>query len=320
MDIDLVYFWVDGSDPLWLAKKLAYTSAFDEKTQTNCKARYIGNDELKYSLRSVDKYAPWIHKIFIVTDNQIPEWLNVFHPKIKIIDHREILPSEILPCFNSTVLEYFLYCIPDLSEHFLYANDDMFFNAHLSPDFFFTKKGHPIVRLKKKNLVKFRYRFKKVFGFGIKTGHYRNMVFEAALLIEKKWGKFYSGIPHHNIDAYAKSDYQHAVQEIFKEQVKVSQLNRIRMDGDLHRSAFAFYMLAIGHGNLRYVKLKESLLIRANNPNFMRYFLRYRPLLFCLNDFQDVTDKDRTRIKPFLEKLFPEKSQFENILLQPVVN
>src|SRR3546814_12468985 len=90
-----------------------------------------------YALRSVEKHAPWVRRIFVVTDDQRPEWLNTDHPRIQVIDHKDIMPPEALPCFNSTVIEYFLHRIPGLSDRFLFANDDMFFNADLSPGFFF---------------------------------------------------------------------------------------------------------------------------------------------------------------------------------------
>ena len=64
-DIDLVYLWVDGSDPKWQAKRNAFIGETVEGSSTNCKGRYANNDELKYSLRSVEMYAPWIRKIFI---------------------------------------------------------------------------------------------------------------------------------------------------------------------------------------------------------------------------------------------------------------
>ena len=130
-EIDLVYLWVDGSDPAWLTKKQQVTGIVSDQSETNNKGRYINNDELRYSLRSVERYVPWIRKIFIVTDNQFPEWLNKDHPKIRVVDHREIMPEEALPCFNSSVIEYFLYRIPGLADRFLFANDDMFFNKTL---------------------------------------------------------------------------------------------------------------------------------------------------------------------------------------------
>ena len=308
MDIDLVYLWVDGNDPQWQAKRNAFVKIADGKTEETCKGRYANNDELKYSLRSVEKHAPWIRRIFIVTDNQTPEWLDVSNPKIKIIDHKDIIPKKNLPCFNAYVIEYFLYKIPELSEQFLFANDDMFLNADLQPDFFFTKDGFPVVRLKKKTFGKLHYWKKKLFG---KLDNYRTVVYKSSILVEKNFGKYYSGIPHHNIDAYKKADFRMAIEEVFKEQVKKSLDSRLRANSDLHRSVISYYVLAIEHGLLKYVENNESMRISAWSVRYTERMQRFQPKLFCLNDCQHTTDDDRKRIKPFLEELFPEKSAFE---------
>ena len=71
MDIDLVYLWVNGSDPVWQAKRNACIGKTEEKSSVNCEGRYANNDELKFSLRSIEAYAPWIHKIYIVTESWI---------------------------------------------------------------------------------------------------------------------------------------------------------------------------------------------------------------------------------------------------------
>lgn len=310
LQVDLIYLWVDGNDPEWRKKKQLYTKVIADDSEVNNIGRYTSNDELKYSLRSVEKYAPWIRKIFIVTDNQVPVWLSKEHPKIDIIDHKDIIPPGILPIFNSTVIEYFLYKIPGLSEHFLFANDDMFFNAQLSPSFFFAEDGHPIVRLKRKPLGKWHYRIKE--WLGKQPGQYRDKVYQGALTIERMFGKYYPGVPHHNIDAYRKSDYQKAVEEVFSEQVNKSQTSRVRTQGDLHRSAFSYYALAIGHAHLRYVGRRESLRILIHRYDFMKYLKKYAPELFCLNDSQDVTPEYREKIVPFLKQILPTKSAFEN--------
>lgn len=147
--IDLVYLWVNGNDLKWIAKRNACIGE-PSKAEENCKERYVDNDELKFSLRSVEKYAPWIRKIFIVTDSQTPEWLETSHPKIQIVDHTEILPTECLPCFNSVVIEHHLHRIPGLSEHFLYANDDMYINKPVTPETFFAKDLLPKIRLNRR--------------------------------------------------------------------------------------------------------------------------------------------------------------------------
>lgn len=309
MDIDLVYLWVDGSDPVWQKKKRAFTGTVSDDSETNNIGRYINNDELKYSMRSVVKHAPWIRKIYIVTDGQKPDWLDIHHEKIQLVDHQEIMPQEILPCFNSMVIEYFLYKIPGLSEHFLLANDDMFFNADLSPDYFFAKDGYPIIRLKRKYFGRWSYRWKQLTGK--KLGQYRNQVTESALLVDKKFGKYYASIPHHNIDAYKKSDYQKAVEEVFSDQVEKSKLSRTRTYGDLLRSAFGYYALAIKHGHVRYVSREDSLRLLTYKHDFNAYIQRYQPKLFCINDNEKVNNEHRKKIKPFLEEHFPTKAPFE---------
>lgn len=308
-DIDLVYLWVDGDDPKWLEKKRQFTGKVADYSEGNNKGRYVNNGELKYSLRSVEKYVPWIRRIYIVTDNQYPGWLQRDHPKIRIIDHTEILPEEALPCFNSSVIEYFIYKIPGLSEHFLLANDDMFFNKTLSPDYFFDKEGIPFVRLKRKFLGRWHYPLKR-FLLG-RQGQYISKVLDGASFVEKKFGTYYSGIPHHNVDAYVKSDYRYAVEHVFEEQVGRSLSSRTRMYGDQHRSAFSYYALAVGRGHMKYVGNKESNRLSLYRDNLENRLDKYHPDLFCLNDNQRARDKDRKKVKPFLERVFPGKSSFE---------
>lgn len=319
LEVDLVYLWVNGEDPAWKEKKERFTGKTADSSEMNNKGRYICNDELKYSLRSVEKNVPWIRRIYIVTDNQRPDWLKEDSPAIRIVDHSEILPVEALPCFNSSVIEYFLYKIPDLAEHFLYANDDMFFNNPLSPDYFFDREGMPFVRLKPLFFGNWPYRIKRLFRK--KLGQYISMVLAGSSLVKKKFGKYYPGVPHHNVDDYVKSDYQYAVEHVFREQVQQSLQSHLRTYGDLHRSAFSYYVLAVGKGHLKYVGRKESNRLCANRKNYKQRLEKYQPDLFCLNDSQRVTDNDRKRIKPFLEELFPEKSEFEkdtDSIFQPV--
>jgi hypothetical protein len=308
MEIDLVYLWVDGNDPAWQVKKKLFTDVINDSTEMNNIGRYVSNNELRYALRSAEKYASWIRKIFIVTDSQVPSWLNTNHPKVRIVDHKEIIPAQLLPLFNSTVIEYFLYKIPDLSEHFLFSNDDMFFNEPVSDDFFFYD-SKPIVRLKRKPLGKWHYRFKKVIGKEL--GQYRDKVHQGSILVDKLFGKYYSGVPHHNIDAYRKSDYQKAVEEVFSDEIERSQTHRIRTLGDIHRSVFSYYALAIGNARLRYVRRDESLRISIDRIEFKNYLAHYKPKLFCLNDSQTVKPEDRLRVVPFLEQVFTQKSSFE---------
>ena len=309
-DIDLVYLWVDGNDAEWIARKNQFLGKnVDLNTEATTKARNANNDELKYSLRSAEKYVPWIRKIFIVTDGQKPDWLDLQNEKIKIVDIRELIPPEALPCYNSVVIEHFLYKIPELSEHFLYANDDMFFNTEITPGFFFTSEGMPMVRLQRAFGGKWINKCKKIFK--IHTNLYRKTIDRAAVLIEEKFGKYYSGTPHHNIDSYLRSDYQLVSEDIFRYEIHATITHHIRSENDIQRIIYLYYALAVRRGKLRYVGRGESCRIRLHKPDYMYFIDRYRPALFCLNDSHHATDADRARVKPFLNTLFPRKSSFE---------
>lgn len=144
--IDFVCLWVNGDDPKWIEKKNKYLKTIsnlqDIKEEDIDSRRFREQIPFKYWLRSVEYNTPWVNKIYLITDEQIPEGVNPNAEKLVIVDHRDILPAEALPCFNSTTIESFVYKIKDLSENFVYFNDDLFVNKPIEQSFFF-KNGLP---------------------------------------------------------------------------------------------------------------------------------------------------------------------------------
>jgi len=139
--IDVVYTWVDGSDPNWQRRRGAYGEHGYHSESANA-ARYISRDELRYSLRALEQNAPWVRHVHLVTDRQRPSWLNEAHPRITVVDHAEIFGDPAaLPTFNSHAIESRLHHIKGLSEHFLYFNDDMFLGSPVTPQDFFLSNG-----------------------------------------------------------------------------------------------------------------------------------------------------------------------------------
>lgn len=134
MDIDFVYTYVNNLDEVWQNKYKKHSYC-----QTNQK-RFDFQGEIFFSLRTAEKYANFARNIFIVSDNQ-PFDLSFlsedFRKKIIFVDHKEIIPSEFLPTFNSCAIEIFLWKIPGLSSSFVYLNDDVFFGNYVTKDFFF---------------------------------------------------------------------------------------------------------------------------------------------------------------------------------------
>lgn len=136
--IDFVITWVDGNDPEWQKERNHY-AVLDNREVDNNSARYRDWDTLRYWFRGVEKFAPWVNNIFFVTCGHLPEWLNVNHPKLKIVKHSDYIPKEYLPTFNSNVIEFYFHKIPELSERFVYFNDDMFLIDTVKPNRFFMK-------------------------------------------------------------------------------------------------------------------------------------------------------------------------------------
>jgi hypothetical protein len=120
--IDVVYTWVNGSDPKFISSLNFYLNRTDETISS----RYFDMQQLKYSLRSLEQFAPWIRNIFLVTNGQIPDWINLDRPDLFIITHKQIFKNKKhLPTFNSAAIEMNLHRIPNLSSKFLYFNDDV---------------------------------------------------------------------------------------------------------------------------------------------------------------------------------------------------
>ncbi|ANW17128.1 stealth family protein [Streptomyces clavuligerus] len=139
--VDVVYTWVDGQDPAWLRRRQeAQGQPYHEEAANT--ARFASRDELRYSLRSVHQYAPWVRNIYLVTDDQRPSWLDTEAEGLTLVSHRDIFRDpEALPTFNSHAIESQLHHIDGLSEHFLYFNDDMFLGRPVVPQDFFHANG-----------------------------------------------------------------------------------------------------------------------------------------------------------------------------------
>lgn len=139
--IDFVITWVDQKDPKWLSKYQSVTGS--PKMSEDERARYRDYGTLKYLFRSIARYAPWVHHVFLVTDDQVPEWLDTSYEKVTVVDHTQIISSQFLPTFNSNVIDLNLVNIPGLADRFVYFNDDMFLNKSVSPTDFFDATGKP---------------------------------------------------------------------------------------------------------------------------------------------------------------------------------
>ena len=145
-NIDVVYTWVNGSDLKHIKTLNKYKNENFTQSDIFNQNRFFDNDELKYSLRSLEKHAPWFRNVYIVTHGQIPNWLNLENPQVKLITHEQIFVNRShLPTFNSAAIEVNLHRIKGLSKKFVYFNDDVMLMKNIFIKDFYTSKGKAVI-------------------------------------------------------------------------------------------------------------------------------------------------------------------------------
>lgn len=154
MTIDVVITWVDGQDEQLAARRAQYAGGEELKhDDVGGVTRYASLGEIKWCLASINRFAPWVHRIFIVTDGQDPHvtpFLETYFPDgyipVEVVDHKQIFRDfeSYLPTFNSLAIETMLWRIPGLSRHFIEMNDDFMFTAPVSPSDFFVDDDTPV--------------------------------------------------------------------------------------------------------------------------------------------------------------------------------
>ena len=339
MKIDLVYTWVDGTDPKWLAKKNAALAAAGKPAIASAVSdnRWKDNDELLYSLRSAEKFAPWLNHIYIITDGSRPKWLNENNPKISIIDHKDIIPAELLPTFNSLAIEQFIWNIPNLSEHFLYANDDMFFGNGVSPEFFFDAAGNPIVMIKERKMPPAAL---------VQKSWYMGRIKNAIDLVARNFGRRYNVSFVHAIEpirkSYMKENFHQFRQEFientattFRERKNIQRLVFPLIDNAKGRNTLVLdWRPRSRGGRLVYDYRKDNALkrfARTLTRRFAKWFglIEYdlyssstlsrdfseklrkcHPKTFCVND-NKVAGENIRHAKEYLDSTLGKKTNYE---------
>ncbi len=310
--IDLVYTWVDGNDPAWLEKKNYWQQKNNIVNPYSVgKERFTDREELLHSLRSVELYMPWIRNIYIVTDNQIPAWLNVEHPKIKIIDHKDIFPSDALPVFNSIAIESRLAFIPGLAEHFIYANDDVFANKPLLPEFFFNQDGEAIYYShfsSDKKVLKNTKTKRNPITYKLATNPAK--VFLKRINLDLNKVPVAGGI--HNMVAYRKSQLLKML-KFFHSDLQSTFYSKFRSENDVMIQGLYYYWrfkhnqmdLRDAKKNMQKFGCRDAGILVMNRIEMIE---QNDPCTFCLNDAIGVSAELHTN---YLRQRFPNKSSYE---------
>ncbi|MEW1954925.1 stealth family protein [Terrabacter sp. NPDC080008] len=310
--VDAVYTWVDGSDVEWQRRKAA---ALAEATGAPLSpfsindSRFMTRDELRYSLRSLEMYAGWVNHIYLVTDDQVPAWLDVDHPKLTVVSHRELFGKRgKLPTFNSHAIESQLHHIEGLSEHFLYLNDDVFFGRPVDPTRFFLSNG----------MSKFFLSQAKI-ALG-QPGLHDWPVMAAGKhnrdLIARRFGKQPTNKMKHVPHSMQRGVLQDIEQAFPLEHARTARaqfraITDIAIPSSLAHYYGYFTQRAVP-GSIRYFYADIA---RRDTPARLNALLRRRDVdVFCLNDHDSssVSAEEQKRIiTTFLDSYFPLASSFE---------
>ena len=242
LPIDAVYTWVDASDPAWrtLAADHMDIDAVDAD-------RYGQSDELRYSLRSLETFAPWIDRIHVLSNCAPPDWFEA-SDRIRWVDHREVMDEDQRPQFNSGAIDTYLHRIPDLQEHFLYLNDDFMLWDSAKPGTFFTADGRSIARLAPNSSVLY---LEQIVAEGEPKPSQRSRV-NAARLLEERIGVYPTRLHGHAPYALRRSLLA-AMEEEFAAEMATTRASRLRGPDDVSFVALLYHYLmdARGHGVLR---------------------------------------------------------------------
>jgi Stealth protein CR2, conserved region 2/Stealth protein CR3, conserved region 3/Stealth protein CR4, conserved region 4/Stealth protein CR1, conserved region 1 len=310
-DIDMVFSWVDGSDPEFRAQRAAQMAGYVAGEGDDAEARIRQIDELKYALRSVNMFAPWVRRIFIATDSVPPAWL-AEHPKITIVRAEEHFSDPTtLPTYSSHAVESQLHNVPELSEYFLYSNDDMFLGRPLKASMFFSPGG----------VTKF-IEAKSRIGLGANDpsrSGFENAARVNRQLILERFGQVITRHLEHTAVPLRKSVLREMERE-FPEDFARTQASQFRSSTDISvtNSFYHYYALMTG----RAVQQEKAKVLYVNTTtreglDLLTELRKKRGYhFFCLNDssFPEVSAAERTqRVTRFLERYFPIPAPWEKV-------
>lgn len=334
--VDFVVLWVDPTDPVWQADKAKYLPQDQAIKKSNSAARFRDWDNFQYWFRTVEKYAPWVRNVYLVTWGHVPSFLDLNCPKLKFVRHDEFIPEAYRPTFSCFPTELNLWRIEGIAEHIVYFNDDMFLTRPVEKSDFFHN-----------GLPKYCAYAKPSYPHMTMTAWSHNLFNNAGVVNDyfdvrkciaehpEKWFsyKYSKEIREMNLHAYREQKilgmyFYHlgvpyrcstmkAVWDAIPERLDSTCRNKFRtMDDVFHQ---LFQMWEIFKGDFEPIGYRYYGSIFEMRPDNVQRLIdvinneEYR--MVCINDWEGITPEEfeemKTQIRDAFEQKFPEKSAFE---------
>lgn len=284
--VDFVYTYVDSTDKKWLKK---YKKVFPSKNIDTI--RYRNYEEIYFSLKTLEKYGKSVcNKIYIVTDNQtldtnkLSSWVK---KRTTYVFHDKIIPSKFLPTFNSIVIESFLHLIPNLTDNYVYVNDDVFLGNTLTEDFLYQNGVFNI-------LVYINNKKRKSKNPNKPWEHY---YFNADKLFKDRFGPDTNIVPTHTI--YMQNKEVCYITWIFFRKELMKSMSPTRTTHSINFWYLSYLVgLYLGYFTYKIPEVTDSYVLyckRIGNSGKkermmkeLEILFRNRPTVFCYNNLTDV--------------------------------
>nr|AZY91858.1 capsular polysaccharide phosphotransferase [Lactococcus lactis] len=326
-EIDFVITWVDPSDTHWYSEKQKYS--YEYKLDMNSEARYRDWGILKYWFRSVEKNAPWVNKVYFITEGHVPKWLNIDYEKIIVVKHADYIPEKFLPTFNSNTIELNLNRIETLSNSFVNFNDDMFINSPVEPKDFF-ENGLPKDSGVFSPIVPKRG---SISSIALNNIEIINEYFNSRFVIKKNFFKFFNLkygkhlvknlciLPWRNVLGFYDNHIPISYDKKFYNMLWAKEsktfenttLNKFRTKEDVSHWVIRYWQLCEGHFIPRSTKFGKYYDIFKDIDKICDDIKNNSHKVICINDGDGVINFNdlKNRLLEVFEMKYDEKSKFE---------
>ena len=334
-DIDIVVRWVDNNDLIWQKEKQKYVMLEKECKRKDADfsiERYRDWDLLRYWFRGIEANAPWVRKVFFITCGHRPAWLNLKHPKLELVEHKDFIPAKWLPTFSSRTIDFNIYRIDQLSNKFVFFDDDMYlikktketdffvenqpcdsmvfnvitalFQDNIGQNIFnnmtFINKNFPKSKLNRKNLLKL---------FTLKYGRY---LYKNFVLFP--W-KYYLGFQDFHLpESLLKSTFE----EIWERESEILEStcsHKFRQSGDVNQWLIRYWQLVDFNFYPRITNIGKYFEITNDNREIIRAIKTKKYKMICLNEGKPGSiidfDNQKKRLQRAFQEVFPYKSGYE---------
>lgn len=327
--IDIVVTWVDSEDLNWYNEKNKYLDNTSINQTMNSDERYRNWNLIKYWFRGVERYAPWVNKIFFITEGHLPEWLNTNHEKLVIVKHSDFIDQKFLPTFNSNVIELNLHNIDNLSENFILFNDDIFLmNSTTEKDFF--EDGLPkdigvfspivpnyggIASIVLNNLEVINKYFNKKSVLDVAGKKFFKLLYGKHIIknfVVLLWKPILGFYDYHIPISHKKSVFK-LLEKKEKQLFLNTYENKFRSKDEINHWLMRYWNLCSGNFVPRNINFGRYYEIANSNIELKNILMKDKCKVICVNDSTEIENFVETKkgILEIFEEKFPNKSKYE---------